>query len=147
MLPPRLQTNPTYLRRWTVRASALLTIIGTLLLLLVEPPYPSVRDLLQYQLPSNFGSYHFGPIKAHVSPSSAELSSDKPCSPGYLFSIPDGHSLTIHDQNGELIWQERRHVLTQNLRVQTFRGQDYLTYWVKEPFGPGRYYMVNLSSP
>jgi hypothetical protein len=146
MLPSRLQAKPTFLRRWTVRVSALLTIIGTLLLLLVEQPYPSIRDIQQYRLPSIFGSYNFSPIRTRVSSISAEQFPDKSCAPGYIFSIPDGRSPTIFDQNGELVWQEKRNVLTQNLRVQTFRGQDYITYWTREPFGPGRYYMVNIPS-
>lgn len=145
MLPSRPQAKPTFLRRWTVRVSALLTIIGTLSLLLVEQPNPSIRDIQQHRLPSIFGSYDFDLIRPHVPSISAE-SSDKACAPGYIFSIPDGRSPTIYDQNGELVWRERRNALTQNLRVQTFRGQDYLTYWTKEPFGPGRYYMVNLPS-
>jgi hypothetical protein len=129
-----------------VRVSALLTIIGTLLLLLVEQPYPSIRELQQYRLPSIFGSYNFSPIRTKISPFSSGPSSDKPCTSGYIFSVPDGRSPTIVDQNGELIWQERRNALTHNIRVQTFRGQDYLTYWTKERFGPGHYYMVNLLS-
>lgn len=134
------------MRRWTVRVCALLTIIGTLLLLLAEQPNSSIRDLLQYRLPSSFGSSDLNLIRPHVSSVRTELSSDKPCTPGYIFYIPDGRSPTIYDQTGNLIWQEKRNALTQNLRVQTFRGQDYLTYWTKEPFGPGRYYMVNLPS-
>lgn len=146
MLLSRPQAKPTFLRRWTVRVSALLTIIGTLLLLLVEQPNHSIRDIQQYRLPSIFGSYDFDLIRPHVPSINAELSSDKACAPGYIFSILDGRSPTIFDQTGDLIWQDKRNVLTQNLRVQTFRGQDYLTYWTKEPFGPGRYYMVNLPS-
>lgn len=146
MLASRLQTKPTTLRRWTVRACALLTIIGTLFILLDEKPPPSNQDLLQYRLPSIFGRYDFDLISPHVSSISTELSSDKPCNPGYIFTIPDGRSPTIYDQNGDLIWQERRDALTQNIRVQTFRGQDYLTYWTKEQFGPGRFDMVNSLS-
>ncbi|KUL82571.1 hypothetical protein ZTR_09355 [Talaromyces verruculosus] len=127
MLPSRPQAKPTFLRRWTVR------------------PNPSIRDIQQHRLPSIFGSYDFDLIRPHVPSISAELSSDNACTPGYIFSIPDGRSPTIYDQNGELIWRERRNALTQNLRVQTFRGQDYLTYWTKEPFGPGRYYMLDSS--
>ncbi|EEA21519.1 hypothetical protein TMatcc_009061 [Talaromyces marneffei ATCC 18224] len=147
MLPPLpLQTKPTLLRRWAVRVSALLTIIGTLLILLNEQPCPSIRDLQPHRLPSILGSYGFGLISTRVSSFSTEPSSDsKPRTPGYMFSIPDGRSPAIYDQDGELIWQERRNVPTQNLRVQTFRGQDYLTYWTKEPFGPGRYAMLDSS--
>ncbi|EED16902.1 conserved hypothetical protein [Talaromyces stipitatus ATCC 10500] len=140
MSPSRPQKRPKTLRKWTVRLSALFTIIATLLLLLVEQPYSSIRDLKQHHLPS---VPDYSLIRSPVSLFSAE--SADICTPGYIFSIPDGRSPTIVDQNGELIWRERRNSLTQNLRVQMFRGQDYLTYWIKEPYSHGSYHMLDSS--
>ena len=141
MLPLRPHKKSTLLRRWTVRTGALLTIIGTLLLLLVDQPYPSIEALLQNRL---FGLCDFALTRPHVSSTTARLSSNQSCTPGYIFTVPDDRSPTIFDQDGDLIWQENRHVLTQNLRVQTFHVQDYLTYWTKEGSGPGRYHMVTF---
>lgn len=71
------------------------------------------------------------------------LRSDARCEPGYIFVAPGGLSPMILDSRGDLVWTARSSAATENFRVQKYRGQDYLTYWLGEPFGPGYYYMVS----
>jgi hypothetical protein len=51
----------------------------------------------------------------------------------------------ILDNHGDLVWTAQSSAATQNFRVQRYRQQDYLTYWVGKPFGPGYYYMLDSS--
>jgi hypothetical protein len=76
------------------------------------------------------------------SPLPESLRSDARCEPGYIFFTPGGHSPMILDNHGDLVWTAQSSAATQNFRVQRYRQQDYLTYWVGKPFGPGYYYMV-----
>lgn len=76
------------------------------------------------------------------SPVTESLRSDARCEPGYIFFTPGGHSPMILDSHGDLVWTAPSSAATQNFRVQRYRQQDYLTYWVGKPFGPGYYYMV-----
>ena len=73
----------------------------------------------------------------------------------YYFITPKGWKVSkpgpmILDQNGSMIWSE--HFANQysgqayDLRVQRYRGEDYLTFWLGDDtvrgHGAGHYYMV-----
>ncbi|KAL4967203.1 arylsulfotransferase family protein [Aspergillus stella-maris] len=58
------------------------------------------------------------------------------CKDGYTFLSPRGDGVaargpTIIDQDGELIWasEDERYGAAYNLDVQTYKGENYLTFW------------------
>ena len=56
----------------------------------------------------------------------------------------------ITDAQGELIWMEDSFGEVMDLKVQTYNGEDYLTFWSgidDKTHGRGKYYMVsNITS-
>jgi hypothetical protein len=51
----------------------------------------------------------------------------------------------ILDTKGNLIWMEEKFGQAMNLQVQTYQGQDFITFWSGTSHGPhsnGSYYMV-----
>lgn len=72
------------------------------------------------------------------------------CDPGLTFLAPRGDSIAypgpmILDAQGNLVWMKHNLNITQDFKVQRYRGQDYLTYWEGEEIdgrGEGSWYMV-----
>jgi len=73
------------------------------------------------------------------------------CDQGFIFLTPKGGSVShpgpmILDSKGNLVWMSDRFKLATNLKVQRYRGQEYLTFWSGEKastYGIGVYYMVS----
>jgi hypothetical protein len=117
------------------------TLLITLLLLAYNPLVAQLRrfrfrgDLTRYDIgfdgfaPSR--GYHSSELK---SPKLAFIHTDARCSQDYIFFAPNGASISrsgpvILDSNGELVWQiwEGLEGVTQDFRVQQFKGEDFLT--------------------
>ncbi|KAF7585867.1 hypothetical protein BBP40_009957 [Aspergillus hancockii] len=78
---------------------------------------------------------------------------DPRCEDSYVFLSPRGHFYPepgplIYDNKGELVWIEKRFGMAMDFKVQSYRGQDYLTFWAGEDDGTrglGVYYMLDSS--
>ncbi|PYH92106.1 arylsulfotransferase [Aspergillus ellipticus CBS 707.79] len=78
---------------------------------------------------------------------------DPRCEEGYVFLSPRGHSYAepgplVYDSQGDLVWIERDFGEIMDLKVQSYRGEDYLTFWAGDDDGTrgtGQYYMLNSS--
>lgn len=85
-----------------------------------------------------------------ASPEPNILKWDPRCEDKYVFLSPRGHFYPhpgplIFDNKGDLVWMEDRFGMVMDFRVQRYRGEDYLTFWVGEDDGTrglGVYYMV-----
>lgn len=72
------------------------------------------------------------------------------CDPTYTFLSPRGNSVPaagplVLDAEGELIWMEDRWGQAMDLRVQEYKGEDYITFWRGSDsgtHGTGTYLMV-----
>jgi hypothetical protein len=136
-------------RRVTLRLAAASVIIGTLLLLSIEPSTSNpIFNEYHALLPSILGLYNASSMRQYASSSLSSFIKNAQyngiCTPDYLFLVLDGHLPMVVDQNGELVWLESHSVVTRNFRVQPYHGQDYLTYWSQEPMAHGSYYMVSI---
>lgn len=140
----RPQSNGTDLRKWCVRLGAILTIVGTLSLLFVERSDLSMPWFQRLQIPSILDYHPETRIETYDSSSWPGSTINETCMSGYMFFTSEGKSPIIVDDNGNLIWQESHYQSAQNLRVQRFRGEDYLTFWAREESTHGSYYMVNF---
>ncbi|KAF9887496.1 hypothetical protein FE257_010213 [Aspergillus nanangensis] len=86
-------------------------------------------------------------------PEADVLQWDPRCEDGYILLSPRGHFYPepgplIYDTHGNLIWIEKRFGMVMDFKVQHYRGQDYLTFWVGEDDGVrgmGSYYMLDSS--
>ncbi|KAK5944019.1 hypothetical protein PMZ80_003300 [Knufia obscura] len=78
---------------------------------------------------------------------------DERCDSGYTLLTPRGTLVTqpapiILDARGELVWMDDRFGTTMNMKVQNYRGEQYLTFWAGTmdiSFGRGTYYMLDSS--
>ncbi|GES65185.1 ASST-domain-containing protein [Aspergillus terreus] len=78
---------------------------------------------------------------------------DPRCEDGYILLSPRGRFYPdpgplIYDTRGNLVWMETRFGMVMDLKVQHYRGQDYLTFWAGDDDGTrgiGSYYMLNSS--
>ncbi|KAB8073765.1 ASST-domain-containing protein [Aspergillus leporis] len=94
-------------------------------------------------------TYRSSPI---VGPALNYLQYSDECKDGlYTFIAPRGNKVgnpgpMILDQDGHLVWT-KKYGQTYNLNVYTFKGQDYLTFWVGNDgvggHGEGAYYMLD----
>lgn len=109
------------------------------------------RGLSWYDL----GLHGFGPTRRYVSSNYTspvvEISEyQSGCDPGLTFLAPRGDSIAhpgpmILDAQGNLVWMKHNLNITQDFKVQRYKGQDYLTYWEGEEIdgrGYGAWYMV-----
>lgn len=75
---------------------------------------------------------------------------DEQCGQGYTLLTLRGTSVSkptavIMDGTGELVWMDESFGYIMNLKIQRYKGQQYLTFWsgaFGEGFGKGTYYMV-----
>ncbi|QMW43667.1 hypothetical protein G4B11_007037 [Aspergillus flavus] len=96
-------------------------------------------------------TYRSSPI---VGPALNYLQYSDECKDGlYTFIAPRGNKVAnpgpmILDQDGHLVWT-KRYGQSYNLNVYTFKGQDYLTFWMGNDgvggHGEGAYYMLDSS--
>lgn len=74
------------------------------------------------------------------------------CSNGYTMLTPRGSLVwhpapTIVDGRGNLVWTDDGYGMVTDMKVQRYRGEDYLTFWsgwngADHTYGVGVYYMV-----
>ncbi|KAL2863247.1 arylsulfotransferase family protein [Aspergillus lucknowensis] len=118
---------------------------------LAEIPYHQLDDVVQ-PWPSTKGYYS----TAIVSPSVDIVSNGTGCKDGrYTFLSVRGEGMaargpTILDQDGELVWTTPfDDVPVYNLDVNTYKGEDYLTFWAGDDqvdgHGDGVIYMLDSS--
>lgn len=106
----------------------------------------------------DWGLYGAYPRIAYESFSSASpwlniLQSDERCDAGYTFIEPRGTSVPypgpiILDNEGNLVWMETKYGQAMDLKVQTYKGDDYITFWHGGDsgwFGKGYYLMLDSS--
>lgn len=104
----------------------------------------------------DLGVYGAAPTKNYVSfdllsPRVNRVQWDDQCDRGLVFLTPNGGSVSspgpmIVDAKGELVWMSDGFGTSTNLRMQQYKGQDYLTFWsgVKQgTMGRGIYRMVS----
>ncbi|KAF3770061.1 hypothetical protein M406DRAFT_227814, partial [Cryphonectria parasitica EP155] len=81
------------------------------------------------------------------------IKSDPRCEDGYTLIEPRGDSVPypgpiILDNDGSLVWMETRYGQAMDLKVQSYKGNDYLTFWHGGDsgwFGKGYYLMLDSS--
>lgn len=74
----------------------------------------------------------------------------KSCDPAYTFLSPRGRSVPfpgplLLDAEGELVWTEDRWGQAMDMKVQNYKGEDYITFWRGSDsgtHGSGTYLMV-----
>lgn len=121
----------------------------------------ALPQLLRFRFRSDLGWYDlglygFGPSKSYVSfpyqsPRVELVQWDESrCDPSLVFLAPRGDSIAhpgpmIMDAQGELVWMKHNWGITQDFKIQRYRGQDYLVYWegdMVEGRGQGSWHMV-----
>ncbi|KAI1744750.1 Arylsulfotransferase-domain-containing protein [Xylaria scruposa] len=80
---------------------------------------------------------------------------EQKCSDGYYLIAQKGKIVsdtgaTIFDSRGELVWGDESYGIVFNLQVQTYKGENYLTFWASPEgsingYGRGTYYMLDSS--
>ncbi|KAI1617794.1 arylsulfotransferase [Exophiala viscosa] len=106
----------------------------------------------------DLGFYGACPLQKYVSSDVTGLRTtaikwDESCDNGYVLLTPSGDSVgapgpTIIDSQGEVVWKAEGYQVTTNLKVQKYKGQDYLTFWSGKKWGSlgaGSYFMLDSS--
>ncbi|KAF5008601.1 hypothetical protein FDECE_5135 [Fusarium decemcellulare] len=106
----------------------------------------------------DWGWYGAYPRKSYESfgaqsPRPALVRTDERCDTGYTFVEPRGVYVetpgpVILDNGGNLVWMETRWGQAMDLKVQSFNGKDYITFWHgtdNGTFGEGYYLMLDES--
>lgn len=106
----------------------------------------------------DWGLYGAYPRQSYESFSSASpwvniLQSDEKCDASYTFIEPRGNSVPypgpiILDNEGSLVWMETKYGQAMDLKVQRYKGNDYITFWHGGDsgwFGRGYYLMLDSS--
>ncbi|KAI0487757.1 Arylsulfotransferase-domain-containing protein [Xylaria cf. heliscus] len=80
---------------------------------------------------------------------------EQQCSDGYYLIAQKGKIVsdpgpTIFDSKGELVWADDSYGVVFNLQVQTYKGDNYITFWSSPEgsshgYGRGTYYMLDSS--
>ncbi|KAK3671339.1 hypothetical protein LTR78_008799 [Recurvomyces mirabilis] len=86
-----------------------------------------------------------------TSPQTSTVRWDDSCDQGYIFLDPSGPAVghrgpLIVDAQGGLIWTSDQFQTTTNLKVQTYRGKEFMTFWSGQKaktMGTGSYYMMD----
>lgn len=81
------------------------------------------------------------------------VKSSAKCEDGYTFIEPRGNSVPypgpiILDNEGNLVWMETKYGQAMDVKVQTYQGNDYITFWHGGDsgwFGRGYYLMIDSS--
>lgn len=141
-------------RAWTI--SIVLILAGTSLIAADAPILESAEEAQLYD-ESKWGAYPYTRYSSStiLAPRllRREWNPDR-CQEGgqYYFFAPHGYLVTrggptIFDVNGNMVWfANHLHTTTYNFGVQTYKGEQYLTWWygnnVWRDHGKGNYYMV-----
>lgn len=88
-----------------------------------------------------------------ASPWTNILKYDSRCDDGHVFIGPRGLSVPtpgpiILDKKGDLVWMETKWGQAMDLKVQSYQGNDYITFWTgtdNGTFGEGHYLMLDSS--
>ncbi|KAK5116460.1 hypothetical protein LTR62_008009 [Meristemomyces frigidus] len=86
-----------------------------------------------------------------TSPQPSIVQWDDSCADGYVFLDPSGpapghHGPLVLDAHGNLVWTSDRFETTTNLKVQKYRGKQFMTFWSGQKaktMGTGSYYMLD----
>ncbi|KAI0538421.1 Arylsulfotransferase-domain-containing protein [Xylaria digitata] len=80
---------------------------------------------------------------------------EQKCSDGYYVIAQKGKLVsdpgpTIFDSRGELVWADDSYGVVFNLQIQSYKGENYLTFWSSPDgsshgYGRGTYYMLDSS--
>lgn len=105
----------------------------------------------------DLGFYGLGPSRRYYSfdeqsPVTETSPPGAQCDQRYTFLAPRGDSVEhpgpmIIDANGELVWMKYNWGTTQDFKVQSYKDQDYVTYWQgdeEDGHGRGSWYMVSF---
>nr|POF15392.1 hypothetical protein CFP56_42281 [Quercus suber] len=174
VFPPSLPFQPstklefattTMLTAYPIRVVYLLAILIRLSWSISTPPAQNLAP--QYNPEADDGTLGYYPVRnyasapAITSPQTNFLQWDEQCEDGQLYMMtPRGESLPqpgpmILDARGELVWAGHFDSpfggQAYNLMVQTYRGEEYLTFWLGDDrvrgHGSGYYHMVCASCP
>lgn len=88
-----------------------------------------------------------------VAPQLNYLQHHPSCDDGLILFSPRSHSVpyngpAITNGAGELVWTEKKYGTVDNLQIQTYKGQRYLTFWAGTHTPndwPGKYYLLDSS--
>jgi len=107
----------------------------------------------------DLGVYDAHPTENYVSfnltsPLFNHLKWDEQCDDGLILLTPRGSSVKppgplIVDASGRLVWTSAEFGSVTNLKVQEYKGQNFLTFWSGKQdttFGDGIYHMVSSRS-
>lgn len=113
-----------------------------------NPENEDVREL-------NSGSYLYKSFRSVdlISPAPRKAADSPECHDGnYILLTPRGHrvphpAVTILDSQGELVWEQYVQGQPYNLKVQEYKGENVLTFWVGNDavggHGEGDYHVVS----
>ncbi|USW55645.1 Putative arylsulfotransferase [Septoria linicola] len=153
-------TNLTYFCRNAVKW----VLIFGLVLLSLYLSYSYILPIVAYLVPGldpfffDLGVFGAFPLEQYGSfdlggPQARHLRWHDSCDAGLVLLTPNGPSVAksgpmILDAQGELIWRSDEYGAAANLKVQRYRGEDYLTLWSGEKAatsGKGVYFMLDHS--
>ncbi|KAJ5689920.1 hypothetical protein N7462_004312 [Penicillium macrosclerotiorum] len=141
-------------------------LCGTLLIIILLLAYkPLITQLRRFRFRRDLNRYDIGfegfaPSRDYHSfqldsPKLAFIQTDARCNRDYIFLAPNGASIpkpgpVILDADGELIWRmwEGLEGVTQDFRVQRYKDEDFLTFWVGNEIDgkkQGHWYMLDSS--
>lgn len=112
----------------------------------LERPFYDLGFFGPYRL-QNYVSFNL------TSPQGSIVQWDDSCDNGYIFLDPSGPSPKhrgplIVDAKGNLVWTSDQFETTTNLKLQQYKGEEYLTFWSGQKAqtqGTGSYYMLDSS--
>ncbi|KAI8623771.1 Arylsulfotransferase-domain-containing protein [Xylariaceae sp. FL1651] len=135
-----------------------LATILALVIVLVNAPLSTAQHSLASNLLYDWGFYGLFPRTwyksfALASPRLNFVRWDAQCGDGYYLLSPRGSYVwnpgpVILDAQGRLIWTDDRFGMVTDVKTQTYRGSQYLTFWngengVLHGYGKGKYFMLD----
>ncbi|KAF2167955.1 hypothetical protein M409DRAFT_22100 [Zasmidium cellare ATCC 36951] len=145
-----------------VRSAIKLILVVLAVLLSLFLVHQCFLPILAFVFPSlgstffDLGVYGLYPTQQYISfdllgPQARRVRWDDRCDNGYLLMTPNGPSVErpgpmMLDAKGELVWMSDDFGATANLKVQRYKGEDYLTLWSGEKAatsGKGVYFMID----
>ncbi len=156
----RTSLAPTWIKCLRIGVFTVLGIAGVILALILF--HIAFLPLLAWLFPFTYNFFYdfavFGayPTTKFISfdllaPSGIITRWNDRCDDGYVFLGPNGKSVAspgpmILDSHGELIWASDEYDIATNVRVQQYKGEDYITFWAghkKGSLGAGTTYMLD----
>lgn len=146
---------------WTVLKWAVIALLVPLVLFIIHQTVLPVLALVFPGLEPAFfdlgvyGTYptqHFATFSLE-GPQAKQIQWDDKCDNGLILMTPNGPAVQkpgpmIVDSKGELVWMSDDFGATANLKVQSYKGENYLTLWSGEKAatsGRGVYFMVGVA--